>query len=82
METSTGLKLKFPLKPEELAQYNDDLRPQYYVGIAICTACVVIALVLRLYAQFLIKSLNKTDNWLAVVAGVSIVRHSLSLRGV
>lgn len=50
--------------------YGDDKRPEYLAGLSICIVIIVLFVGARLYAQYLINQIWRSDNWLVVIAAV------------
>jgi cobalamin biosynthesis protein CobD/CbiB len=66
----------YPLTPEQIATYDQDWTAQYVAGMAVCTVMVVVSMVLRLYAQYLVRTLGALDNYLIILSCVCRLRRS------
>ena len=66
----------YPLTPEQIAAYDQDRTAQYVAGMAICMVMVVVSMVLRLYAQYLVRTLSALDNYLIMLSCVCHLRRS------
>ena len=55
----------------QIEKYDEDIRPQQYAAIIICTLAATLSVVLRLYAQQKYRKKLSWDDWLIVGALVS-----------